>query len=483
MIGSPRFGVLALVATLVTACWDATPDATIPVAADAPRGSVSLGVIVGPSDVVDGVDYDVSGNGQSISDRIELSDPKTTPSIELGLPEGTGYDVSLSAVTRAGVHCAGQGSFDVVAGLTSSVTVNLLCDPVNDGDGLGQTVVHAHFIPGDPSLCPQIQFYTVSPLRASVGRTITVQGAGTAGTVVAGWGIVPGGNGTGHFEHVNAPSDLFHCDSGGTLNLVFVVGDGKSCYAPSLPVVVTCVGPGICGNGVLQPDEQCDDGNTNSGDGCSSTCQNEIVCGNGSVEGTEQCDPPAPGFCSPTCQDVPPVCGDGFVQAGEECDPPVPWACSAECTIQTPCGNGLLDPGEDCDPPNTAFCGPTCAFGGACTTCEEKYCSGPVIHTACSDGAGGDLCVAAVQCARQHACYFVDPALCYCGTHDISHCQNPTPDPANGPNGPCVAEYEAAAGTSTAAAVLSALDDPGNPLGRAAQMETCDSAFCASACR
>ncbi|MBN1611855.1 MAG: DUF4215 domain-containing protein, partial [Polyangiaceae bacterium] len=36
--------------------------------------------------------------------------------------------------------------------------------------------------------------------------------------------------------------------------------------------------------------EQCDDGNTTSGDGCSATCQDESVCGNGVQEPGEQCD-------------------------------------------------------------------------------------------------------------------------------------------------------------------------------------------------
>jgi cysteine-rich repeat protein len=32
-----------------------------------------------------------------------------------------------------------------------------------------------------------------------------------------------------------------------------------------------------CGDGVVDTGEQCDDGNTTSGDGCSSTCQTETV--------------------------------------------------------------------------------------------------------------------------------------------------------------------------------------------------------------
>ena len=47
-----------------------------------------------------------------------------------------------------------------------------------------------------------------------------------------------------------------------------------------------------CGDGYLDAGELCDDGNTTSGDGCSSTCQPEDlrVCGDGSLAGNEECD-------------------------------------------------------------------------------------------------------------------------------------------------------------------------------------------------
>jgi cysteine-rich repeat protein len=47
-----------------------------------------------------------------------------------------------------------------------------------------------------------------------------------------------------------------------------------------------------CGDGFFHSGvEQCEDGNTNNGDGCSSTCVTEPpVCGNGRIEAGETCD-------------------------------------------------------------------------------------------------------------------------------------------------------------------------------------------------
>lgn len=61
-----------------------------------------------------------------------------------------------------------------------------------------------------------------------------------------------------------------------------------------------------CGDGVQQSGEECDDGNTDSCDGCSAACANE-GCGNGVVECTEECDEGAAngrddGACTATCE-------------------------------------------------------------------------------------------------------------------------------------------------------------------------------------
>ncbi|TDI95188.1 MAG: DUF4215 domain-containing protein [Deltaproteobacteria bacterium] len=88
----------------------------------------------------------------------------------------------------------------------------------------------------------------------------------------------------------------------------------------------------FCGDGILDLYEQCDDGNSASGDGCDPACQLEASCGDGLVQPGEQCDPgtgatPDPRmalasspFCDADCTLA--ECGDGFTNpaAGEQCD-------------------------------------------------------------------------------------------------------------------------------------------------------------------
>jgi cysteine-rich repeat protein len=162
--------------------------------------------------------------------------------------------------------------------------------------------------------------------------------------------------------------------------------------------VVVDAPAGVCGDGVVDGNEQCDDGNTVSGDGCSATCQTEFntKCGNGQLDGNEQCDDgnTASGDgCSAdcmvengydcigspsTCTVIPPACGDGIVNGDEECDDGNMAdgdGCSATCQIETGftcsgahsvctplCGNGALDPNEQCDAgaAANAYCTATC---------------------------------------------------------------------------------------------------------------------------
>ena len=70
---------------------------------------------------------------------------------------------------------------------------------------------------------------------------------------------------------------------------------------PAFEVVIRSGTPDVCGNGIVETNEACDDGNTTPGDGCDALCAIEPICGNGTVEAGEQCD-------------------DGNTTAGDGCD-------------------------------------------------------------------------------------------------------------------------------------------------------------------
>jgi cysteine-rich repeat protein len=60
----------------------------------------------------------------------------------------------------------------------------------------------------------------------------------------------------------------------------------------------------VCGDGVLEGRETCEDGNTAPGDGCDAACQRELICGDGYLMAPEECEDgnTAPGDgCSATC--------------------------------------------------------------------------------------------------------------------------------------------------------------------------------------
>ncbi len=67
-----------------------------------------------------------------------------------------------------------------------------------------------------------------------------------------------------------------------------------------------------CGNGVVEPGEQCD-----GGAGCDANCRLQGVCGNGIIEGAEACD--GGPNCNAACE-LDGVCGNGVVEGNEDCD-------------------------------------------------------------------------------------------------------------------------------------------------------------------
>ena len=141
-----------------------------------------------------------------------------------------------------------------------------------------------------------------------------------------------------------------------------------------------CIAGPVCGNGVVQEGEECDDGNSDDGDGCSWECNSEtrirratLGCGDGFLAYNEECDDgnkrDSDG-CSAVCTIELLLCGNGTPDPGEQCDDGNTTdgdGCSAFCGIETICGDGTLDPGEECDDGNTTD------GDGCSSSCEKEF--------------------------------------------------------------------------------------------------------------
>ncbi len=159
-----------------------------------------------------------------------------------------------------------------------------------------------------------------------------------------------------------------------------------------------CISMVACGNGLLSPGEGCDDGNTVGGDGCSGDCKQVEPGWRCRVPGkpcTEACAVDA-GGCADGGGTA--VCGNGIVEPGEECDfggdaSRTPHngegsygGCARDCTWGAYCGDGVVNGPEACDdgPANGGLYGkPGCTF--ACT--KASYCGDGIVD----DGEECDL--------------------------------------------------------------------------------------------
>ncbi len=134
-----------------------------------------------------------------------------------------------------------------------------------------------------------------------------------------------------------------------------------------------------CGNGDINSGEECDDGNTDDGDGCSSACTIEtgwnctgepstcFYCDFDNIcDGDENC------LCS-DCENKKDGCDDGFACQGGECAPVTSIdSCKSYCYYL-----GYDDIASHC----TQNCGGSCE--GVCEAGGDQYCFSPTIYCCC----------------------------------------------------------------------------------------------------
>ncbi len=154
----------------------------------------------------------------------------------------------------------------------------------------------------------------------------------------------------------------------------------------------------VCGDGNVDPDEECDDANQDETDACTNLCKN-AVCGDGIVGPGEACDDgnqTDDDECTNACASA--NCGDGKLQVGEECDdgnPDDTDACLSVC-LNAKCGDLAVQAGvEDCDDGN-ADDTDACIAGCKAASCGDLLVQAGVED--CDDGNADDTDACVMGC-------------------------------------------------------------------------------------
>jgi cysteine-rich repeat protein len=416
------------------------------------NGGVTIGARIGAqggagSFVEDGFggDIDVSADGNvQVNDRIEVFGGG--PDGEAGfvtITAGADVTVSQPIFAHGPGTSAGGGSVDLIAGgvLTLDALIDVHAPNAGGVSGEGGSEVRARGEINADGDNGDIELTTLSISGTQVPGPVTVSGnlhargtaggpsgaislqgcdltvdvtgrVGTAGTgaqnrlrssrqmTIAGQ-VIAGPPGSNRFEYRNPPG-LVPVIAAGAVVQPPPVTEASVSLLPCLPAT-----PPVCGNGMTESGETCDDGNTTACDGCSATCQQE-ACGNSMVECGEACDDgnvTDGDGCDANCTVT--ACGNGRVTGAEQCDDgntTTGDGCSDTCQIETPpgCGNGMVDPGEDCDDGNTTDC------DGCSHLCLTEGCGNNRVECGevCDEGnaldCDGDGC--AKDCLSEEVC-------------------------------------------------------------------------------
>jgi hypothetical protein len=222
-------------------------------------GSIGIALDLGGGIHLDSLQYTVTNptlaGFTTISNSIDVSGVQTV-TISLTLPAASGYRLSLSAVDSAGDSCAGgPAMFDIAAGQTSTLAMNLLCTRTLDSGLIAPDVstgnvmvtIDASLVTvGGSAPCAAAISLLTSPRQASVGESINLTGtgvdpSGATADVALSWTAT---GGAGSLTGTSGPATTFQCTAPGTENVTLTASmadGGASCPTiGSLAISVSC---------------------------------------------------------------------------------------------------------------------------------------------------------------------------------------------------------------------------------------------------
>jgi hypothetical protein len=162
------------------------------------------------------------------------------------LPPTTGYHLLLRVETRSGLSCSGSDDFDIVAGQSTRIDLNVQCvDPSKPG------IVD---VSGRVNLCPTIDSVAAFPGEAFVGDRVELHAVASdpdqgPGDLAVSWIAT-----AGTLDDAHGADTHLLCTSATEITVVLTVSDGDNgCIRVSAPFRIKCLDPEVSGSAGAPP--------------------------------------------------------------------------------------------------------------------------------------------------------------------------------------------------------------------------------------
>ena len=200
-------------------------------------GMVTVALVIPSGAAINSVAFTITGPGSfSRTGTIDVSHSSTISASVGSIPAGGPYTVNLTATATDGqTTCGGMQTFNIAAGMTTPVTVHVLChEPARTGSVL---------VTGGVNVCPVIDGISSSPSEVVVGSSIALAAAAhdadsAPAALTYAW-TAPSGS----FASAVGQTTSFTCTQAGTVSISLTVSDGDSSpgcpHTHAVPVICT----------------------------------------------------------------------------------------------------------------------------------------------------------------------------------------------------------------------------------------------------